>query len=1240
MFSKNMANVFRDRTTRISIGIIIIMLLMVGSALGSGFRLPVTINAAGFERIEKPVEVSVNFTQLLNSLVQAGTIDENSIHVSETDSTRKIIIDSSVPSQFDKDTGYNPTNKASGTVVFIMEGTTLSSTNRYYYIYFDIIGGSSLPVITTSQVALTDGIIDQGQTSYKIDITDSSFFFQKEAGGFSSWNDKSGNDWIGWSTANGPSGKYRGIPNAVNPEEVFHPGFYCCTSSIVSQGPIKIRVRTANGTKWEALWDFYPRYATMTMTKMDHNYWFLYEGTPGGVLEPTKDFMVRSNGVKTLLNQSWAQDIPSNEWVYFSDPSVGTVGRSLFVTHQEDDTLLDQYWSYNYMTVFGFGRKEANLTKLLSTVPQHFTIGLIDGTDFAQNSKLIYSADKNLTVINGIAELDNESVGPLAIELSLPTYNPNTILGVSQTFSINLNKKADIKWYIDGSVVQTDLNIQTSSYANSVAGVGIHTVNATAKNGTEIVSKEWKWTVSTNVIPDFRVTYNSAHDRQPVWSPDGQWIAFIAQRVGDWDIYKINKDTGESSVVRLTTFSGFDLEPSWHPNANNKIVYSRGSAKGFEDIFVMNTDGTGTQQLTNTTDFDEYPDWSPDGTKIVYASVGGIVNGTKQIWVMNSDGTGKKRLNTIYGIQPAWSPDGTKIAFKSYSGGPANIWVMNSDGTNPKKLTSETVDTHDPDWSPDGKQIAYASKKTGNWSIYVMNADGTNQVRLTSNIGIDDNYPAWSPDGRYIAYASNRAGKDDIWIMDMGSGNSLSIMSSSPTTDPITTVGNSQMFSIDLNKNANIVWYIDGSTVKTDTGVATSSYTSSTTSIGTHVVNATAKNGTETKSRIWTWTVQDNVNSVTVVSPNGGENLTNGTTKIINWNYIGDPGPYVKIELLKGGGLNSIIIGSTSIGSGGIGSYSWSIPNNQTFGNDYKIRITSTNNTGITDDSNNYFTIGSAIVVVPTVNLGITIKNGSGSVEVFRNDSGVWNSLGSTTNTNIYVVEKGAKVKILAAPEPGQIFEKYVTDLGVDRKDNPIIANQNWTGSLDAYFSGVQPQMVNFGVNIKNGSGSVEVFRNDSGTWTLLGSTVTNVTYTVVKDAQLKVIATPGTGQIFEKYVANTGIILTINPLVVNQNSNGSLDTYFKITTVPTVNLGITIKNGSGSVEVFRNDSGVWNSLGITTNTNIYVVEKGARVKILATPEPGQIFEKYVTDLGADKKDNPIIANQNWTGSLDTYFKI
>lgn len=99
------------------------------------------------------------------------------------------------------------------------------------------------------------------------------------------------------------------------------------------------------------------------------------------------------------------------------------------------------------------------------------------------------------------------------------------------------------------------------------------------------------------------------------------------------------------------------------------------------------------------------------------------------------------------------------------------------------------------------------------------------------------------------------------------------------------------------------------------------------------------------------------VATITVTSPNGGESWQAGTTQTIRWTYTGDPGSYVKIELLKGGVVNRTIASSTPVGTAGSGSFNWAIPATQTYGTDYKVRITSTTDALYTDTSNAVFTI-------------------------------------------------------------------------------------------------------------------------------------------------------------------------------------------------------------------------------------------------------------------------------------------
>jgi hypothetical protein len=386
-----------------------------GSWLGSAwrFRVPVTVAVGTYDRLDMPAEVQLNFTQLMASFGFSGTYVENSLRVVEVNGSGTII-DTAVAFQFDKDSDYNASSKASGQLIIIAKGTTTAGTIRNYHVYFN--GGTdSFPAAQVTQlVTLTDGVIDAGQSSFRIQATGATYYYHKLGAGFSSLVDASGNDWLGYDPTPGSAGdgEYRGTPNARlgTTGQAFHPGYTFCTSNVVHSGPVKATFRSiSTDGNWECYWEIYPRFARMTMTKAAGNYWYLYEGTPGGGTDPSTLFMYRSDGTQTYLNQSWTGDIATNEWVYFSNPNEVSGGRSMFVVHNEDDTATDIYWPMypptwtGHMTVFGFGRDGSD-NALLSGVPQHFTMGLMDGTQFAQCSKLVYGSYKPMTVSAGSPE--------------------------------------------------------------------------------------------------------------------------------------------------------------------------------------------------------------------------------------------------------------------------------------------------------------------------------------------------------------------------------------------------------------------------------------------------------------------------------------------------------------------------------------------------------------------------------------------------------------------------------------------------------------------------------------------------------------------------------------------------------------------------------------------------------------------------------------------------------------------
>jgi hypothetical protein len=147
--------------------------------------------------------------------------------------------------------------------------------------------------------------------------------------------------------------------------------------------------------------------------------------------------------------------------------------------------------------------------------------------------------------------------------------------------------------------------------------------------------------------------------------------------------------------------------------------------------------------------------------------------------------------------------------------------------------------------------------------------------------------------------------------------------------------------------------------------------------------------------------------SITVTSPNGGEDWGAGNRQTITWTYIGYIGPYVKIELLKGGSAVSTITSSYSAGTDGSGSYSWAIPATLTLGSDYQIKITSTSNNSWSDTSNSYFTIS-----VPSFT--VTSPNGGENWTAGTEHTITWNYTGTSgTYVNIELLKAGSVNRII-----------------------------------------------------------------------------------------------------------------------------------------------------------------------------------------------------------------------------------
>ncbi|MFC2037620.1 DPP IV N-terminal domain-containing protein [Chloroflexota bacterium] len=237
------------------------------------------------------------------------------------------------------------------------------------------------------------------------------------------------------------------------------------------------------------------------------------------------------------------------------------------------------------------------------------------------------------------------------------------------------------------------------------------------------------------------------HGIDPVWSPDGQQIAFVRweEPRGVWVV-----DSDGSNAMRVFEWPRETRVPSWSPDGE-QIVFMRQHrgrigeiercvARG-EKVFcftlppnphynlgvVRVDDGSFWEPLPSSTERSLTPDWSPSGDQIAYADVYGI-------FIQSADGQDRYQLTyNNKDISPAWSPDGQRVAFVRRQHDHWEIYVVDADGRNLRRLTTTPArsdgvpaNSVSPAWSPDGNYIAFLTDRTGAWEIWVMRADGAN----------------------------------------------------------------------------------------------------------------------------------------------------------------------------------------------------------------------------------------------------------------------------------------------------------------------------------------------------------------------------------------------------------------------------------------------------------------------------------------------------------------------------------
>ncbi len=255
-----------------------------------------------------------------------------------------------------------------------------------------------------------------------------------------------------------------------------------------------------------------------------------------------------------------------------------------------------------------------------------------------------------------------------------------------------------------------------------------------------------------------QLTTNPEDDAQSDWAPDGRDIAYRIRKPLMTTNFEVSRMTAAGTGHTRLTFSPdgeASSQPTWFPDRSRMLF--RRSRPRLSEMWTMNPDGTDQLRVPDDPPGHQfYPSVSPDGTRLMFASVKSPTGDTDRAIETQSPAGGP--VTTLFDFPgtfdsaPAWSPDGTKIAFESNvnvldtnPGNDMEIWVMNADGSHPVKLTDNTAHDEGPAWSPDGTMLAYSSGPTNlTVDINVMTAAGVHLRTLTDYTGRDES-PDWQP---------------------------------------------------------------------------------------------------------------------------------------------------------------------------------------------------------------------------------------------------------------------------------------------------------------------------------------------------------------------------------------------------------------------------------------------------------------------------------------------------------------
>lgn len=229
---------------------------------------------------------------------------------------------------------------------------------------------------------------------------------------------------------------------------------------------------------------------------------------------------------------------------------------------------------------------------------------------------------------------------------------------------------------------------------------------------------------------------------------------------------KTNGLSGPSTII-FKNVGNIQRFPQWSSDGS-KIVFSTDG-----DIWICHADGAKPQQLTRTPERENYPELSPDGNLIKYYLNGPAL---KLQIIQSSDGRVIRVIDGIKFMESAWSPDGKEVAVAFENGLLSGISVATGKSRNIGNWKDSLISRiEDLSWSPDGKTIAFIGDDNANDyenHIYLLNAKAGKITRLDYD---DDGYKnllRWSPDSKWLSFYSDDESKKNrlegtLWEADL-----------------------------------------------------------------------------------------------------------------------------------------------------------------------------------------------------------------------------------------------------------------------------------------------------------------------------------------------------------------------------------------------------------------------------------------------------------------------------------------